>query len=121
MKDFLTRVVEFLQLDHVIITLIALFAALLSSASNDRGLPFIVRMLNVITGFSTACLMGFILRESGWATWLSSGAAYLMGLLGNRLMNIVLVILKQAEIDPYSTAGKIIGVIWSWKLPTQNK
>ncbi|GAB2586581.1 hypothetical protein [Spirosoma areae] len=121
MKDFAAKVVDFLALDHVIITLFGLLAALLTSARNDVGLPILARSINVLTGFSSACLAGFILHEYGWAAWLSSGVAYLTGYLGNRLMSVLLVVLKQAEIDPFSTAGKIIGLIWSWKLPVQSK
>ena len=115
MKDFLAKV----TLDHVIIFLVSLASAVISSARNDVGVPIIPRALNVLSGFGLACLAGYAFLESGWLPWLSSGLAYMIGHIGNRIMNAMLVAAKMAELDPLSFAGRVISLVWSWKLPNQ--
>lgn len=118
MKDFIAKAIDYLALDHVIIALASLVSAVLTSAKHDVGIPIIVRTLNVLSGFFFASLVGYTLLELGWLPWLSSGIAYAAGNIGNRFMNGLLNLAKQFEVDPLSTTGKVIGLIWSWKIPT---
>ena len=115
MKDFLAKVIDVLGLDHVIVTGTALIAALMASR-NDVSAP-IPRVLNTLSVFISACIAGYILLEKGWYPWGASGVSYLVGSLGYHLMNAALNLVRQLEIDPLSTAGKIINLVWSWKVP----
>ena len=113
------KIYDLLDLGHVTVTLMSLISAILTSAKNDVGVPILLRVLNVMSGFFLASLTGYALLESGWLPFISSGVAYAMGNIGSRLMNAMLVADKMAELDPLSFAGKVIGLIWSWKLPNQ--
>ncbi|WP_080058977.1 hypothetical protein [Spirosoma aerolatum] len=122
MKDFLIKLtgLDGLTLDHVMVTFFSLIGALLST-KNDVGMPFLVRALNTLAGFVLASLIGYILLERAVLPFLSSGISYLVGSFGYHIMNVFLTALKMAEIDPFSTAGKVINLIWSWKLPSFKK
>ncbi|GAB3734937.1 hypothetical protein [Spirosoma lituiforme] len=121
MKDLLAKLNDLFEFDHTAIALASLISAVLTSGKNDVGLPILVRTLNVLSGFCLASLVGFALLEAGWLPWLSSGIAYAVGNVGNRLMNGMLTAAKLFEVDPLSFTGRVISLIWEFKLPTLKK
>ena len=67
-----------------------------------------------------ACLAGFIAMEQGVAPWLCGGFAYIMGHIGNKLMDTILVALRIAERDPLKFAASVIALIWQYLIPPTN-
>ncbi|WP_080058295.1 hypothetical protein [Spirosoma aerolatum] len=118
MKDILAKVISYFGLDHLIVTGFAFLASVLAARFDTSAL--IPRFLNAASGFIVACLTGYILLERGWQQWASSGMAYLLGTLAHFLTNALLNVAKQLAIDPLSTTGKIINLIWTWKLPPRS-
>lgn len=106
-------------LDQLMVTIFSMIGALLSTR-DDADMPILVRVLNTVAGFVLASLCGFILLEAKFLPFFSSGAAYLVGSWGYHLMGAGLKAAKLMELDPLTFAGRVINLIWSWKLPSKN-
>ncbi|MFD1143036.1 hypothetical protein ACFQ4C_18055 [Larkinella insperata] len=109
LENALTWLAKHTTGEALLIILISLMGGY-NGATKDPTIKGWQRWVNVIAGGITAILSGFALSEAGQPIWMTSLSAYLIGNIGNTVVNGLINWIRQWEANPTKFIRQVIAL-----------